>query len=141
MFEACIAGLKTLNRLGYGMDGSGLFFLIYVLLTALSLPGAALMTLVGSALFGLLGSTLLVSFASPLGATLAMLISRFLLRDWVQARFSQRLAGIAREGAAYLFALRLVPVFPFFLINLAMGLTKLPARTFWWVSQLGMLPS
>ncbi|MFD1690942.1 hypothetical protein ACFSHR_03360 [Azotobacter chroococcum] len=67
MFEACIAGLKTLNRLGYGMDGSGLFFLIYVLLTALSLPGAALMTLVGSALFGLLGSTLLVSFASPWG--------------------------------------------------------------------------
>lgn len=96
------------------------------------------MTLVGGALFGLLGGTLLVSFAS----TLAMLISRFLLRDWVQARFSQRLASIdqsiAREGAAYLFALRLVPVFPFFLINLAMGLTKLPARTFWWVSQLGM---
>ncbi|AJE21527.1 FAD-dependent oxidoreductase [Azotobacter chroococcum] len=122
----------------------GLFFLIYVLVTALSLPGAALMTLVGGALFGLLGGTLLVSFASTLGATLAMLISRFLLRDWVQARFSQRLAGIdqgiAREGAAYLFALRLVPVFPFFLINLAMGLTKLPARTFWWVSQLGMLP-
>lgn len=123
---------------------AGLFFLLYVAVTALSLPGAALMTLVGGALFGLFGGFLLVSFASTLGATLAMLISRFMLRDWVQARLGQRLSaidqGIAREGAAYLFALRLVPVFPFFLINLAMGLTKLPARTFWWVSQLGMLP-
>ncbi|HAQ86646.1 MAG TPA: pyridine nucleotide-disulfide oxidoreductase, partial [Pseudomonas sp.] len=84
------------------------------------------------------------SFASTLGATLAMLLSRYLLRDWVQTRFQQRLAkidqGIEREGASYLFALRLVPVFPFFLINLAMGLTRLPVRTFWWVSQLGMLP-
>ncbi|MGL3662841.1 FAD-dependent oxidoreductase [Pseudomonas aeruginosa] len=122
----------------------GLFFLSYVLVTALSLPGAALMTLVGGALFGLLGGTLLTSFASTLGATLAMLSSRYLLRGWVQARFGQRLAGIdqgiAREGATYLFALRLVPVFPFFLINLAMGLTRLPVRTYWWVSQLGMLP-
>jgi pyruvate/2-oxoglutarate dehydrogenase complex dihydrolipoamide dehydrogenase (E3) component/uncharacterized membrane protein YdjX (TVP38/TMEM64 family) len=122
----------------------GLYFVLYVVATALSLPGAVLLTLVGGALFGLLGGTLLVSFASTLGATLAMLISRFLLRDWVQAKFSQRLAkinqGIEREGASYLFALRLVPAFPFFLINLAMGLTKLPARTYWWVSQLGMLP-
>jgi pyruvate/2-oxoglutarate dehydrogenase complex dihydrolipoamide dehydrogenase (E3) component/uncharacterized membrane protein YdjX (TVP38/TMEM64 family) len=122
----------------------GLFFALYVLVTALSLPGAALMTLVGGALFGLLGGTLLASFASTLGATLAMLSSRLLLRDWVQSKFSQRLAGInqgiEREGGSYLFALRLVPVFPFFLINLAMGLTKLPARTFWWISQLGMLP-
>ncbi|AZZ45131.1 pyridine nucleotide-disulfide oxidoreductase [Pseudomonadaceae bacterium SI-3] len=122
----------------------GVFFLGYVLVTALSLPGAALMTLVGGALFGLFGGTLLVSFASTLGATLAMLLSRYLLRSWVQARFRQRLAkidqGVNREGASYLFALRLVPVFPFFLINLAMGLTQLPVRTFWWVSQLGMLP-
>ena len=121
-----------------------LFFIVYVLVTALSLPGAALMTLVGGALFGLLGGTLLASFASTLGATLAMLLSRYLLRDRVQTRFRQRLAkidqGIEREGASYLFALRLVPVFPFFLINLAMGLTRLPVRTFWWVSQLGMLP-
>ena len=120
------------------------FFIVYVLVTALSLPGAALMTLVGGALFGLLGGTLLASFASTLGATLAMLLSRYLLRDWVQTRFQQRLAkidqGIEREGASYLFALRLVPVFPFFLINLAMGLTRLLVRTFWWVSQLGMLP-
>ncbi|MGE6528453.1 FAD-dependent oxidoreductase [Pseudomonas sp. NPDC077382] len=122
----------------------GVFFIVYVLVTALSLPGAALMTLVGGALFGLLGGTLLASLASTLGATLAMLLSRYLLRDWVQTRFQQRLAkidqGIEREGASYLFALRLVPVFPFFLINLAMGLTRLPVRTFWWVSQLGMLP-
>ncbi|HBP6530127.1 FAD-dependent oxidoreductase [Pseudomonas aeruginosa] len=123
---------------------AGLFFMAYVAVTALSLPGAALMTLLAGALFGLLQGFILVSFASTLGATLAMLSSRFLLRDWVQARFGQRLTsidqGIAREGAFYLFALRLVPVFPFFLINLAMGLTKLPVRTYWWVSQLGMLP-
>ncbi|POA77480.1 FAD-dependent oxidoreductase [Pseudomonas sp. DP16D-R1] len=122
----------------------GIFFLLYVVVTSLSLPGAVLMTLVAGALFGLLGGTLLVSFASTLGATLAMLISRFLLRDWVQAKFSRRLAGIdkgiEREGASYLFALRLVPVFPFFLINLAIGLTKLSASSFWWISQLGMLP-
>lgn len=122
----------------------GLFFAIYVLVTALSLPGAALMTLIAGALFGLWWGTLLVSFASTLGATLAMLISRFLLRDWVKARLNQRLEaldrGIAQEGAFYLFALRLVPAFPFFLINLAMGLTKLPVRTYWWVSQVGMLP-
>lgn len=121
-----------------------LFFLAYVAITGLSLPGAALMTLLAGALFGLLEGFLLVSFASTLGATLAMLSSRFLLRDWVQARFGRRFEGIddgvRREGAFYLFALRLVPLFPFFLINLAMGLTRLPVRTFWWVSQLGMLP-
>lgn len=123
---------------------AGVFFAMYVLVTALSLPGAALMTLVAGALFGLLWGFVLVSFASTLGATLAMLISRFLLRDWVKTRFGRRLEaldrGIEREGAFYLFALRLVPAFPFFLINLAMGLTRLPVRTYWWVSQLGMLP-
>jgi pyruvate/2-oxoglutarate dehydrogenase complex dihydrolipoamide dehydrogenase (E3) component/uncharacterized membrane protein YdjX (TVP38/TMEM64 family) len=123
---------------------AGVFFLAYVAVTALSLPGAALMTLLAGALFGLLEGFVLVSFASTAGATLAMLSSRFLLRDWVQARFGQRLAkidaGIEREGPFYLFALRLVPAFPFFLINLAMGLTRLPVRTYWWVSQLGMLP-
>ncbi|MFC0227347.1 FAD-dependent oxidoreductase [Serratia aquatilis] len=120
------------------------FFLLYVLITALSVPGAVLMTLLAGALFGLMQGAVLVSFASTLGATLAMLISRFLLRDWVQRRFQHRFGaidkGIAQDGAFYLFALRLVPVFPFFLINLAMGVTRLPARTFWWVSQLGMLP-
>ncbi|WP_341304124.1 FAD-dependent oxidoreductase [Pseudomonas sp. TMP25] len=123
---------------------AGVFFLAYVAVTALSLPGAALMTLLAGALFGLLEGFVLVSFASTAGATLAMLSSRFLLRDWVQGRFGQRLAkidaGIEREGPFYLFALRLVPAFPFFLINLAMGLTRLPVRTYWWVSQFGMLP-
>jgi pyruvate/2-oxoglutarate dehydrogenase complex dihydrolipoamide dehydrogenase (E3) component/uncharacterized membrane protein YdjX (TVP38/TMEM64 family) len=123
---------------------AGAFFAVYVAVTGLSLPGASLMTLVAGALFGLWQGLLIVSFASTLGALLSMFSSRFLLQDWVQQRFGQRLAGIeaglARDGAFYLFALRLVPVFPFFLINLAMGLTKLPARTFWWVSQLGMLP-
>jgi pyruvate/2-oxoglutarate dehydrogenase complex dihydrolipoamide dehydrogenase (E3) component/uncharacterized membrane protein YdjX (TVP38/TMEM64 family) len=120
------------------------FFAVYVGVTGLSLPGASLMTLVAGALFGLFEGFIIVSFASTLGALLAMFSSRFLLQDWVQQRFGKRLAGIQagidRDGAFYLFALRLVPVFPFFLINLAMGLTKLPGRTFWWVSQLGMLP-
>ena len=123
---------------------AGAFFAVYVAVTGLSLPGASLMTLVAGALFGLWQGLLIVSFASTLGALLSMFSSRFLLQDWVQQHFGQRLAGIeaglARDGAFYLFALRLVPVFPFFLINLAMGLTKLPARTFWWVSQFGMLP-
>jgi pyruvate/2-oxoglutarate dehydrogenase complex dihydrolipoamide dehydrogenase (E3) component/uncharacterized membrane protein YdjX (TVP38/TMEM64 family) len=114
-----------------------------VVVTALSLPGAALMTLAGGAVFGLWWGTLLVSFASSIGATLAFLVSRFLLRDWVAARFGQRLAavdaGVQREGAFYLFTLRLVPLFPFFVINLLLGLTAMKARTFYWVSQLGML--
>ena len=125
-------------------SAAGLFFLVYVAVAALSLPVAALLTLLAGALFGLLQGLLLVSFASTLGATLAMLGSRFVLRDWVRRRFGRRLAridaGIARDGAFYLFALRLVPLFPFFLVNLAMGLTRLPLRTYWWVSQLGMLP-
>ncbi|WP_373187547.1 FAD-dependent oxidoreductase [Halopseudomonas sp.] len=122
----------------------GIFFTIYVVVTALSLPGAALMTLLGGALFGIGWGLLIVSFASTLGATLAMLISRFLLRDWVQQRFGNRLKpinrGMEREGAFYLFALRLVPAFPFFLINLAMGLMRIKASTYWVVSQIGMLP-
>jgi pyruvate/2-oxoglutarate dehydrogenase complex dihydrolipoamide dehydrogenase (E3) component/uncharacterized membrane protein YdjX (TVP38/TMEM64 family) len=122
----------------------GIFFAIYVLVTALSLPGAALMTLLGGALFGIGWGLLIVSFASTLGATLAMLISRFLLRDWVQERFGSKLKsinkGMEREGAFYLFALRLVPAFPFFVINLAMGLTRIKVGSFWIVSQIGMLP-
>jgi len=121
----------------------GLYFAIYVVTTALSLPGAALLTLAGGAVFGLLWGTVIVSFASTLGATLAFLMARFLLRDWVVQRFGQRLAaideGIRREGAFYLFTLRLVPAFPFFLINLLCGLTAMKARTFYGVSQLGML--
>jgi pyruvate/2-oxoglutarate dehydrogenase complex dihydrolipoamide dehydrogenase (E3) component/uncharacterized membrane protein YdjX (TVP38/TMEM64 family) len=120
-----------------------IYFLAYVAVTGLSLPGAAVMTLAGGAAFGLLWGTILVSFASTAGATLAFLASRFLLRDWVQQRFGERLrpvdSGIAREGGFYLFTLRLVPVFPFFVINLLMGLTAIRTRTFYWVSQAGML--
>lgn len=123
---------------------AGLYGLVYVAVTGLSLPGATVLTLAGGALFGLLWGTVLVSFAATLGAALAFLSARFLFRDAVQRRFGDRLrtidAGIAREGALYLFGLRLVPLFPFFIINLAMGLTAIPARTFYWVSQLGMLP-
>lgn len=120
-----------------------LFTLLYILVTGLSLPGAAIMSLAAGALFGLWWGTLIVSFASSIGATLAFLVSRFLLHDWVQDRFSRRLravnSGMEREGAFYLFALRLVPVFPFFLINILMGLTNIKTWTFYWVSQLGML--
>ena len=119
----------------------GAFLLLYIVVTALSLPGAA--TLAAGALFGLLWGTLIVSFASSIGATLAFLVSRYLLRDTVQSRFGERLKalneGIEKEGAFYLFTLRLVPIFPFFLINLLMGLTPIRALTFYWVSQVGML--
>jgi uncharacterized membrane protein YdjX (TVP38/TMEM64 family) len=119
------------------------FFLVYVAVTALSLPGATIVTLAGGAIFGLGWGLLLVSFASSIGATLAFLTARFLLRESVQAKFGQRLAdmnkGIQKDGAFYLFTLRLIPVVPFFLINLLMGLTTMKARTFYWVSQVGML--
>ena len=118
-------------------------FALYVVVVALSLPGATIMGLAMGALFGLWQGTLLVSFASTIGATLAFLTSRYLLRDYVQHHFGDKLKGInegmAKDGALYLFMLRLVPVFPFFLINLLMGLTQIPTRTFYWVSQLGML--
>ena len=122
---------------------AAIYFAIYVAVTGLSLPGAAIMTLVGGAIFGLLWGTAIVSFASVIGATLAFLASRYLLRDAIQARFGDRLAaidrGVEKEGAFYLFALRLVPAFPFFVINLVMGLTPIGTWTFYWVSQLGML--
>ena len=121
------------------------FFALYVTVTSLSVPGAAVMTIAAGALFGLLWGTLIVSFASSIGATVAFLIARFLLRDAVQRRFGRRLKtideGIKREGAFYLFTLRLVPVFPFFVINVLMSLTAIRAMTFYWVSQLGMLPA
>ena len=119
------------------------FFAVYVAVTALSLPGAALMTLAAGAIFGLGWGLLIVSFASSVGATLAFLVSRHLLRDSIQNRYGKSLKsinqGVERDGAFYLFALRLVPAFPFFLINLVMGLTPLKTWTFYWVSQLGML--
>ena len=122
---------------------AGIFFAVYVAVTGLSLPGAAIMTLVAGAIFGLLWGTVIVSFASTLGATLAFLAARFALRDWVQGQFGDRLkainAGMAKEGGFYLFTLRLIPIFPFFVINLAMGLTPIRVWTFYWVSQIGML--
>ncbi len=137
--QAAIQGFQA----GQPLLSIAIYFLVYVAATALSLPGAALLTLAGGAVFGLLWGTLIVSFASTIGATLAFLMSRFLLRDWVESRFGQRLTaidqGVRREGAFYLFTLRLVPVFPFFLINLLFGLTGMKARTFYWVSQIGML--
>ncbi len=120
-----------------------IFFAVYVAVTGLSLPGAAILTLVGGALFGLLWGVVIVSFASTIGATAAFLAARYLLRDWVQAKVGDKLRtineGVEREGAFYLFALRLVPAFPFFLINIVMGLTKMPTRTYFVVSQVGML--
>ena len=116
---------------------------IYITVTAMSLPGAAVLTLAGGGLFGLIVGTISVSFASTIGATLACLVSRFLLRDWVQNKFGDKLRtinnGIEKEGAFYLFSLRLVPIFPFFMINLLMGLTRMSLFTFFWVSQIGML--
>ena len=122
----------------------GGFFLLYVATTALSLPGAVILTLAAGAVFGLWLGTLIVSFASAIGASLAFLSSRYVLRDWVKARFGKRVAaidrGIEKDGISYLLTLRLVPAFPFFLINLAMGLTKMRPPTFYFVSQIGMLP-
>lgn len=130
-------------REGAPLTAGLVYFVGYVLVTALSLPGAVIMTLAGGALFGLGWGVLIVSFASTVGATLAFLVARFLLRDSVQNRFGDRLQtinqGMARDGAWYLFTLRLVPIFPFFLINLVMGLTSIRPWTYYWVSQLGML--
>ncbi len=120
------------------------YMLVYIVVTALSLPGAAIMTVAGGAIFGVLEGTVAVSFASTIGATLAFLASRYLFRDWVQQRFSDKLAtvnaGIEKEGSFYLFTLRLIPLFPFFVINLVMGITPMKTWQFFWVSQLGMLP-
>lgn len=120
------------------------YFLAYVTITAFSVPGAAVVTLLGAALFGFWTSLVLVSFASTIGATLAFLSSRYLLRDWVQTNFGDKLSainqGVERDGSFYLFSLRLIPVFPFFLINLLMGLTPIATARFYLVSQLGMLP-
>jgi uncharacterized membrane protein YdjX (TVP38/TMEM64 family) len=122
---------------------TAIYALVYIAVTGLSLPGASILTLAGGAVFGLLWGTLIVSFASSIGATLAFLAARFLFRDAVNTRFGHQLkeidTGIARDGAFYLFTLRLVPLIPFFVINLVMGLTVLKTRTFYWVSQVGML--
>ncbi|GEN28079.1 pyridine nucleotide-disulfide oxidoreductase [Halovibrio variabilis] len=123
---------------------AGIFFAVYVVMTALSLPGATLLTLLGGALFGLGWGLLIISFASTLGATLAFLLSRFLFQKPIERRFPRQFAavnrGVERDGALYLFTLRLVPAFPFFMINLVMGLTRIKTITFYWVSQVAMLP-
>ena len=119
------------------------FFVIYVAATAASIPGAGILTLAAGALFGLVAGTILVSFASTIGATLAFLSSRYVLRDVVEGRFGERLkainAGLERDGAFYLFTIRMIPLFPFFVVNLVMGLTRIRTLTFVWVSQIGML--
>ncbi|MBT4836269.1 MAG: TVP38/TMEM64 family protein [Methylococcales bacterium] len=119
------------------------FFIIYVITTAFSLPGAVVLTLFGGAIFGLLWGTLIISFASTIGATIAFLISRFILGKTIQHKFASNLKtineGIEKEGAIYLLTLRLIPAFPFFIINLLMGLTKIKTFTYYWVSQIGML--
>ena len=141
-FKSQQAAIETWRAAHPGLT-AGLFFAGYVAVTGLSLPGAAVMTLVAGAIFGLLWGTVIVSFASTLGATLAFLAARFVLRDWVQGQFGEKLkainAGMAKEGGFYLFTLRLIPIFPFFIINLVMGLTPIRTWTFYWVSQVGML--
>jgi len=139
--QAHFARLYAENRLAV----IGGYMLVYIIVTALSLPGAAVMTLAGGGLFGLVTGTIVVSFASSIGATCACFVARYLLRDWVQNKFGDKLAkineGMEKEGGFYLFSLRLVPIFPFFVINLAMGLMPIRLTTYYWVSQLGMLPA
>ena len=136
--QAVIESFYRANPVQTGL----IFFAVYIAVTALSLPGAAIMTLVAGAIFGLLWGVVVVSFASSIGATLAFLVARFLLRDSIQAKFGDKLkafnAGVEKEGGFYLFTLRLVPAFPFFMINVVMGLTTMKAWTFFWVSQVGM---
>ena len=137
--QGVIAAYYQANPVQTGL----LFFAAYIAVTALSLPGAAIMTLVAGAIFGLFWGVIIVSFASSIGATLAFLVARFLLRDSIQTKFGDKLkafnAGVEKEGGFYLFTLRLVPAFPFFVINVVMGLTTMKTLTFFWVSQVGML--
>ncbi len=123
----------------------GVYFLIYVTATALALPAATVITLAGGALFGLATGVVVVSFASTIGAAVAFIVSRYLLRDWVQSRFGDKLEkinqGIEKDGAFYLFTLRLIPVFPFFVINTVIALTPMRLTTYYWVSQIGMFPA
>lgn len=127
------------------LTAAAAYLATYITVAALSLPGAAILTLAGGAIFGLLWGAVIVSFASTIGATLAFFVARFLLKDWVQQRFGDKLktinTGIEKDGAFYLFTLRLIPLFPFFVINLLMGLTPIRASTFYWISQVGMFPA
>src|SRR6056297_958266 len=135
--------LTFIDRNFFGM--LALYMAVYIVMAALSLPGAAVLTIAGGALFGLAAGTIAVSFASTIGATLVFLAARFMFRDAIQKRFRKRLKtineGVEKDGAFYLLALRLVPVFPFWVINLVMALTPIRTWTYYWVSQLGMLPA
>ena len=137
--QAAFADIYSREPVGVAL----VYFAMYVLATALSFPGATIITLAGGAVFGLGWGLLIVSFASSMGATLAFLAARFVLRDSIETRFALRLGeinrGIEKDGAFYLFTLRLIPVVPFFVINLAMGLTQMKTWTYYWVSQIGML--
>jgi len=145
-----LAGLKNdLDQLkSYYQENRGVtigvYMLVYIIMTALSLPGATVLTLAGGAVFGIFTGVIIVSFASTIGATIAFLFSRYMFRDWVQAKFSNKISaineGVKKEGGVYLFTLRLVPVFPFFMINLIMGLTPISTGLFYTVSQIGMFP-
>ena len=141
-FKSQQAALEAFVRAN-PLQAAAAYFAVYVAVTGLSLPGATILTLAGGAVFGLPWGLVIVSFASTIGATLAFLASRFLLRDWVQAKFGDKLKpineGVAKEGAFYLFALRLVPAFPFFVVNLVMGLTPMLTATYYWVIKLSQL--
>lgn len=121
------------------------YMLIYILYSSLPLPGAEILSIAGGVLFGVWAGTIIVSFSSSIGATLACLISRFLLRDCLQSRFGDWVStinrGIERDGAFYLFSLRLIPVIPYFAVNLVMGLSRMPLKTYYLVSQIGMIPA
>lgn len=140
--QARLGDLEAFRDENFALSAA-IYFVVYVAVAALSIPVALIITLLGGAIFGVLWGTLLVSFASSIGATLAFLVSRLLLRDWVQQRFGKYLApinrGIEKDGVFYLFSLRMVPLFPFYIINLLMGLTPIRAWSFYWVSQIGML--
>ena len=140
--QAQLARIQDFRDQNFALTGL-VYFSIYVLIAALSIPGALIMTLLGGVIFGLLWGTIIVSFASTIGATLAFLASRLLLRDWVESRFGGYLAainrGIKKDGNFYLFSIRMVPLFPFFMVNLLMGLTSISTVSFYLVSQAGML--
>ncbi|MBF8270279.1 MAG: SNARE associated Golgi protein [Gammaproteobacteria bacterium] len=142
-FKASRAGIDAYFTAHPVMTGI-IFIVVYVTLTSLSLPAAGILTLIGGAIFGFIWGLILVSLASSLGATCAFLLARYLFRDAVQKRFADRLipvnAGIRKDGALYLFMLRMIPIFPFFVINATMALTPIKTSVFFPVSMIGMLP-
>lgn len=138
-----LESIKNLSREN-SLSFTVVFFILYILVTLFSIPGGAvLMTLTAGATFGFTKGIILVSFASTLGASLAFLVARYLFRDFIKNKFSNKIEainiGLEKDGAFYLFTLRLIPIFPFFLINLVMGLSNIPLKTFYWISQVGML--